>query len=199
LPLFYRRILFFRVIFLAMGGRKNKTGLREPQEAVKKSLVSLNNILSAITDLVFTFDEDGRFTFYHTPYTSELYAPPHQFIGEKHSEVMPPHLDELFAEAFEKNRRGEISEYTYQLRIGGKDKYFHAKLSPMFSEDEFTGSVAVVREITELKRKKEDLRAKNRELERINRFLADRELEIIGLKERIKELEEKTGEIKKPP
>jgi PAS domain S-box-containing protein len=129
----------------------------QAQKALRESRNKLNSILSSMTDLVFAFDDEGRFTFHHSPHSRDLYAPPDNFIGKKHSEVMPLHLINPFAQAFEKNRKGEVAQYDYWLEIGDDIRWFSAKLSPVFIEGRFTGSVAVVREITKRKRVEEAL------------------------------------------
>ena len=121
------------------------------KDKFRESEARLKGILSSISDFVFTFNEDGVFTFYHSPPAKNLYLSPEKFLGKKHTEVMPPHLNELFSEAFNKNKKGEVAEYEYWLDINGKMEWFLAKLSPLYIDFEFAGSVAVVREITERK------------------------------------------------
>jgi PAS domain S-box-containing protein len=124
---------------------------KQAEEKLKESENKLNSILSSMVDLVFVFDKKGRFTFYRSS-TGELYMPPKTFLGKKHSEVMPPHVNKLTTTAFNKNKKGEVAEYEYWLEIGGETKWYSAKLSPMFSDGEFVGSVAVVRDVTEHKK-----------------------------------------------
>jgi diguanylate cyclase (GGDEF)-like protein/PAS domain S-box-containing protein len=126
------------------------------EELREESEIKLRSILSAITDLVFVFDREGKFIFYSSP-TEELYMPKKQFLGKKHSKVMPSRINKLFAEAFNKNKKGEVGEYEYWLRIDGETKWYAAKLSPIFSDDEFGGSVAVIRDVTDRKRIEDSL------------------------------------------
>ena len=131
--------------------QKDITERKRAVEKLRESENKLNSIISSMDDLVFVFDKDARFTFYRSS-TEELYMPPETFLGKKHSEVMPPRINKLTTEAFNKNKKGEVAEYEYWLEIGGQTKWFSAKLSPMFMDGEFVGSVAVVRDITERKR-----------------------------------------------
>ncbi|MDH4137268.1 MAG: PAS domain-containing protein, partial [Anaerolineae bacterium] len=164
---------------------------KRAEEAVKESESRLSGILSSMVDLVFAFDSEGRFIIHHSPRIGDLYVSPDEFIGKKHSEVMPPHLKEPFAEAFERNKKGEVAGYEYWLEIGGRVRWFSVKLSPVFLEGEFTGSVAVVREITELKQVEEVLREAHEELER---RIEKRTAELAIANERLKrEIEERKG------
>ena len=136
------------------------------EEALKESESRLGSVLSSMVDLVFAFDSEGRFIFHHSPRVGDLYIPPGAFVGRKHSDVMPAHLEKPFAEAFEKNKKGQVAEYQYWLEIGDEVRWFSAKLSPVFLEGKFTGSVAVAREITERKRMEEALQNAHEELVR---------------------------------
>jgi len=109
----------------------------------------LKTILSSMDDLVFSFDKDGRFIFYHSPSTRKLYLSPEKFMGKKHSDVMPPHINKLFADAFKKNKKGEVAEYEYCMEIYNDIRWFSVKSSAIFVGDIFTGSVAVVRDMTD--------------------------------------------------
>jgi len=126
--------------------------------ALKESESKLKSILSSMADLVFMFDKDSRFIFYHTPSPSELYLSPQEFMWKKHSQVMPPDIDKLFVNAFKKNKKGETAEYDYWLEIGSKIRWFSVKLSPVLLDGKFNGSVAVVRDISIRKHLEQSLR-----------------------------------------
>jgi len=110
----------------------------------------IEDVLSAITDLIFVFDSEGRFVFCHGP-SEELYAPPDEFLGKGYSEVLPPHVAELVADAIQRNREGDVADIEYALEIGGRNRWYSAKLSPTLPGDDYTGSVAVARDITKQK------------------------------------------------
>lgn len=124
---------------------------KQIEELLKKSETRLNSILSSIDDLIFVLDREGRFTFFRSPSSMKLYVPPGKFMGEKHSDVMPPHINNLIVNALNKNKNGEVAEFDYWLKVAGENKCWSAKLSPLFLKSEFLGSVAVIREITERK------------------------------------------------
>ncbi len=143
-------------------------------EALRESESRLSGMLSSMIDFVFAFDAAGRFTFYHSPQTEDLYAPPDAFIGKKHFEVMPSYLHERFDAAFGENKQGRVAEYEYWLDIDGIVRWFSVKLSPVSTEGEFEGAVAVVRDITGHKQVEEALRKAHDELElRVEERTAD--------------------------
>ncbi len=127
------------------------------QASLKETQTRLEGILSSIVDLVFAFDKEGRFIFCHAPKLEDLYMPPEQFIGRKHSEVLLPHMIDQFENAFKMNKLGETVEYEYWIEMKGAKKWFFAKLSPLFLDGTFAGSLAVVRDITDRKQTQEEL------------------------------------------
>jgi len=146
---------------------KVKKEYKKTERTFKETESRLQCILSSMVDLVFAFDKDGRFIFYHSPELDALYMPPEKFIGKKHSEVMPLHMHEKFEEAFKKVQKGEIVEYTYWIEIKDRVRWFTVKLSPLFFDHEFAGSVAVAREVTEKKQVEEELEIYREQLENL--------------------------------
>jgi PAS domain S-box-containing protein len=122
---------------------------------IRKSEAVFENILTSLSDLVFVLDKEGKFTLCHSPISYKLYKSPEEFLGEKYSKVMPPHINKLIDRAIEKNKKMELDEFEYSLNIDDEIRWYSAKLSPMLLDGEYTGSVAIVRDITERKRAEE--------------------------------------------
>jgi len=135
------------------------------QESLKETQIRLEGILASMVDLVFAIDKDGRFIFYRAPKVEDLYLSPEQFIGKKYSEVLPSHMLAPFENAFRKNKAGETVEYEYWLDLKRTKKWFFAKLSPLFLDGKFAGSLAVVRDITNRKKTQEELKEYREHLE----------------------------------
>jgi len=124
---------------------------RGTERALKEAEARLRGILSSIPGRIFVFDREGWFTSLYVFPEEELYALQEQFVGRKPSEVMPPHVDEMFSHAFARNKQGEVAEFDFQLAVGDQVSWYAVKLSPVFVDGEFAGSVAAVRDITEHK------------------------------------------------
>lgn len=131
---------------------------RSWKERVPESAESdLGGILSAMADIIFALDSEGRFTLYHAPETGALYTPPEKLLGQKPIDVLPGTAAVLFADAFERATRGETTEFEYELTVAGKPHWYAAKLSPLANAAGFAGCVVVAREMTERVRKQRSL------------------------------------------
>ena len=129
----------------------------EKDEAIKtleRSESTMKAIFSSMVDLIFVVDGQGRFVFYNSP-EKQLYLKPEEFLGRTTSEVLPPDISSKFKEAFKKNKKGEIADYQYELKISGKKGWFSARQSPIFIGKKFNGAVAVIRNITQIKETEE--------------------------------------------
>lgn len=143
---------------------KTEKALLQEIEQLKESKDRLYNILTSMDELIFVFDGEGRFTFHHAAHAEDLFLSPGEFLGKKCIEVMPSHMKEPFIGAFERNKKGEMAEYEYWLELGGKLRWYAARLSPVFDKDQFKGAIGVVRDITERKKVEQDLRDANMRL-----------------------------------
>jgi PAS domain S-box-containing protein len=84
------------------------TQRKEAEKALRESESQLKSVLSSLVDIVFGFDREGRFIFCNCPPESKLLVPPEVFMGKKHSEILPPHIDDVFRKAFESVRQGKF-------------------------------------------------------------------------------------------
>ncbi|MBD3322899.1 MAG: PAS domain S-box protein [Chitinivibrionales bacterium] len=140
------------------------------KEALTETEANLHAILSSMVDMVFAFDKNGKFTFCHTADMLQLYVAPEEFIGRSFCDIMPEYMHESMRTAFARNRDGRTFAFEYELEIGGEMKNFYAKLSPIRINNRFCGSVAVVREISDIKRVAAE-RARNERIESMGIFI----------------------------
>jgi len=134
------------------------------EEGLEKSESRLRSTLSSMDDAVLVFNVEGRCTECYAP-AGNLHVLSQGLLGKKPSEAMPSEVNEMFRKAFQEVERGEVSQIEYPVHIGTEDRWYSAKLSAMLITGVFTGSVAVVRDITELVAAREELRHANEDLE----------------------------------
>jgi PAS domain S-box-containing protein len=160
---------------------------KRSEDAIRESEHKLRSILSSMVDTVFVFDKDGRLIYRHEPSRDGTDKP--EMIGKRYPDVLPEDLRKLFEGAFEKSRKGRVAEFEYSMGSGERKRWYHAKVSPMSYGNRFEGSVSVIEDMTDQKKTEEDIKKRHEELERFNRLAVGRELRMIELKKRVREME----------
>lgn len=133
------------------------TDQQKAQDELIESEEKLAGFFNSMVDLVFGFDKDEKFTFYHSPEDGALYQKPEFFLGKHHSEIMPPYMSEILDEAFKKNKKGEPANIEYDMKIGDKTMWFSGNLSPVLDKGRYNGTIAVIRDITSQKEAEESV------------------------------------------
>ncbi len=133
------------------------TERQKAQDELIANEEKLIGFFNSMVDLVFVFDKDEKFNFYHSPEGGTLYQKPELFLGKHHSEVMPPYMSEILNEAFKKNKEGEPAQIEYDIEIGDKSLWFSGNLSPIMDQGSYNGTIAVIRDITSQKEAEESV------------------------------------------
>jgi len=136
-----------------ISGRKHANDERESADR------HLEAVLSALPDTMFELDMDRRFLAYHARETNNLYLQPHEFIGKKIDEVIPPDiiplLDEMFREILEK---GSHSGVAYKLNMPKGETWYELSASLMGDPSSTAARfIVLTRDITERKRNEKAL------------------------------------------
>ncbi len=119
---------------------------------------------------------------------------PQELIGKEVREFFAPESWKVMEEELRRLKRGKRSRYeAFLITTEGEKVPVMVSGTPLMEGEEYKGSIAVFTDIRELKAKEEELKAKVAELEKWYRLTVDRELKMIELKNRIRELEEKLG------
>ena len=127
-------------------------------EALAESEHRFQTILRSMADIVVGLDTRGHVTFYHSPDPKMLLLPPEEFMGKNVFEIMSPQFKGLFTSALEKNKHNEVADVEFFMEHNGDYKCYSAKVSPIFFNDDYRGSVAVVRDISEKKLSERNVR-----------------------------------------
>jgi PAS domain S-box-containing protein len=104
--------------------------LRRRQRAERARIESearTGAILRAIPDVMFLMDRNGTYLDYHARDPNALYVPAEQFLGKTMSDVMPPELASIFADAIAR-AGAEPSVVEYRLPAPTGDRFFEARL-----------------------------------------------------------------------
>ncbi|MFA5856932.1 MAG: PAS domain S-box protein [Candidatus Pacearchaeota archaeon] len=157
------------------------------------------DLLKYCEELIFVFDNNKRFIFCHISKSMQdlLLFSPEYFLGKIYSEIMPEFMNNLFNDSYEKNQLGESATYDYEIIINGNKRFFSSRQYPIFDSQLFIGAIAFIRDITQRKQFEEEMAHQKKELEIINKYALNRELNNIELKKEINELLSRLGEDKK--
>lgn len=155
---------------------------RKQAEVLLKASEERNRLLvTAIPDLLFRLDGRGLFLDYKAEDTHLLLLPPEGFLGRHYTQVLPPELSHLMAEAILAARlSGQVQTFEYTLPGAPQDEHvYEARLVAMNDGQ----TVIISREITERKRAEAALRSANDRLVVGLAELERRNLEATRLKE----------------
>ena len=132
----------------------------ELQRSAQDNEARLRALVHSIPDLIFVFDEQGRVVFVHASDRSQLIRPVEEMLGAHYRDILPPELSGRLAVATRQlDTSGQPAELEYQLVFEGEVREFNARVSVLQDQDEQnTGFLAVVRDVTESKIQEAELR-----------------------------------------
>ena len=125
-------------------------------DALRESEERHRMVVQSMNDLIFVFDKNDMYNQYYVSDEKLLYVPPELFIGKHISEVLPPHIAELFHKQFNtvrSTKKPQICDYS--LTIKGKEFWFSASLN---LHEDGESIVTVIRDITQRKITEQALR-----------------------------------------
>ena len=118
------------------------------EEALLEAETRNRALLTAIPDLIFTFDNKGVFLDYKENGTEHLYSQSNDFIGKNLLEVFPGEIAVPALNCIKQVlQNGQLEDFEYQLTIAGERHYYWARFV-LFKERQV---LAVIRDITERK------------------------------------------------
>ncbi|MCU0699099.1 MAG: ATP-binding protein [Myxococcaceae bacterium] len=137
--------------------REHLAALEERENRLQLLEARSQALLEAVPDLVFQLDAEGRFVDFHASAAAVgvVLLPPERFIGRALEDILPtPVAMQARAMLAQARASGTSRRFEYQLDLGTLgQRDFEARISPMRSG----GSLAVVRDVTDLKRAEREL------------------------------------------
>lgn len=141
------------------------TEKRDAEERLRQSAHEIRAIFSALPDLYFRLDAEGRILDWRAGHEQDLQLRPEQYQGRLIGEALPAETSALVGGALKKvieTRRVEVVEYP--LAIDGEEEVFEAHVAPLFHNQ----AVAVVRNITDRRRAQSQIEAWKRRFELVS-------------------------------
>ena len=146
-----------------MGTMDELEELRQENDRLRRQLEESSHLIKGLPDLMFTLSKEGVFMDYASMGLA-LYRSPEGFLGKSVHEVLPEELAQRIVVACERAiGTGEREVLRYDLVLEGEDRHYEAR---MMRCCEGEGVVAFVRDVTRVTRVEEELRHREKELER---------------------------------
>ena len=141
--------------------------------------------ISALPDMLFYFDDKGKFLDCQGGDSDQLLMSKEVFIGKTLNEIMSPIVAEKAMQAIKKTIEiGSLQIFEYDLDLPKGKASFEMRMVRSAS-DRILG---IARNITDKKKYEVNLKEKTSRLERINDTMMSREIKIIELKKEVENL-----------
>ncbi len=137
-------------------------------QAIYEEQARFRGLVESISDLVCTLDEHQRFTGLYGRSAEWFDLSPEQVIGKTIRDLLGRESDP-HVRAFEQVQQGSNVVYEWSVFYQGGMHHFQISLSPLWKDENlFSGAVAVMRDITEMKKARLELEKYALQLKRSN-------------------------------
>ncbi len=187
---------------MAKNKKEEKICLEEKEiKRLKNELKSLLDLFNSINDAIVFINKERKIVRVNEALCRIGGYEEKEIVGHKIKDlalkgmISPKSLPKIMKGLAKRFLGEETSPYEVVMKKkNGEEINVEIHASPLVKEGEVVGTVAVLRDTSERKNFEEILKKKNEDLERLNQAMIGRELKMIELKERIKELEKKIEE-----
>jgi PAS domain S-box-containing protein len=195
-------------VHLIIGTGIDITERKQSEESLRESEERYRLLVRYAPAGIYEVDfPSGRFTEVNDVMCNILGYTSDELLALRAFDVLDDEGKARFAARIGRAEAGDRPEEAVEYRVRTKDgRFIWALLNTTFRRKEgtFIGATVVAHDITErkraedeIRRRAEELKAANEELERFNRAMVDRELRLIELKKQVNELCARLGEPRK--
>jgi len=144
-----------------VGCGRDVTEKRRVAERLAENEARLTAMLNAMPDIQFRLSRDGTFLDAYASDAARLLLPRERIIGATAVELLPTEVAELTMNGIAAALgSAAAAAFEYSLAVGGDERHFEARVVPCGADE----VLAVVRDVTELRRSQRDLAESARRL-----------------------------------
>jgi hypothetical protein len=161
--------------------------VEEGRRNLEREQSHLDSILRSMHDSVFIFDEKGRLS---SSYILDVGGKGRHISSKVAARYLPKDVMGIISRAIKDiSKDGGFKDVSYSLRNNGKKEWYDANISEKKdSKGRYDGVIMVARNVTDTKEMEKRMKEKMSELESLNKLMVGRELKMVELKKKIKEL-----------
>ena len=177
------------------------TSRKMAEQELRNTKDMLRVVINTIPDLIWLKDLEGRYLACNSRFEAFFGATEADIVGKTDFDFVPSALAEFFREkdraALAANTSVENEEEIVFASDGHREHLLTVKTPYRDSQGTLIGVLGIARDMTERKAAEQSLIARNRELERFNRAMIGREMDVIEMKKVINALSQELG--REPP
>lgn len=182
-------------VFGTYGISRDITERKREEQALRRLADDLGATLAAIPDLMFEFDDQGRYLKAKAFNEALLAVPKAELLGRTAAEVLPAEAAATVMQALAAaGRDGTDFGRTISLPLETGLRHFELSVARKPTQaGEGVRFIVLSRDITARHQAEAELRQRNHELERFNRAATERELRMVALKREVNALARAAG------
>ncbi|MCC2868265.1 MAG: PAS domain-containing protein, partial [Candidatus Accumulibacter phosphatis] len=177
------------------------TSRKMAEQELQNTKDMLRVVINTIPDLIWLKDLEGRYLACNSRFEAFFGTTEADIVGKTDFDFVPSALAEFFREkdraALAANTSVENEEEIVFASDGHREHLLTVKIPYRDSQGRLIGVLGIARDMTERKAAEQSLIARNRELERFNRAMIGREMDVIEMKKVINALSQELG--REPP
>jgi PAS domain S-box-containing protein len=167
------------------------------EAALRDSETRYRSVVNNVKEIIFQTDAQGLWTFLNPAWSEITGFPVEDSLGKLFLDYVHPDDRQRNAELFEPLIQRRKDYCRHEIRYLHQDGGFrwievYARLT-LDEEDHIIGTSGTLSDITQRRAALDEIRASNEELQRFNRAMIGREMDMIGLKREINELSQRLG------
>ena len=147
------------IVFLFIVSITSRMIANNQTAQLRSSESRIRALIESIPDLIFRYDENGKFLDFHAKSDDKLFVKPEEFLGKTIRDVLPEKIAQTAIEKIQKTiSSNEIQVYEYQLLVGGEIRDFESRYSACGDKE----VLAIIRDVTERRQAETRIQLLNR-------------------------------------